>query len=149
MNTISSIFSWFMAARPKKTAEEFTTQVGVHFEEVGEMIDEISPLDQETNNLLLDTRIALTKLADHLKRSETALIEILPENRIKFLDACCDQIVTVTGSAYGQNMQIDGALKAVDVSNWSKFEDGKPIFLPGGKIGKGKDYAKVDLAPFV
>lgn len=45
---------------------------------------------------------------------------------------------------------MSGALKEVNLSNWSKFdENGNPIFNENGKIVKGENYFKPDLAKFV
>ena len=34
-------------------------------------------------------------------------------------------------------------------ANDSKLENGQPVLLPGGKVGKGKNYAAPDLRRFV
>ena len=65
------------------------------------------------------------------------------------LDALCDREVTGNGVAYIAGFDKDAADQAVLASNESKLEDGKPVILPGGKIGKGKHYAAPDLRAFV
>lgn len=42
-----------------------------------------------------------------------------------------------------------GALKEVNASNYSKFENGKPVFNEQGKIAKGKDYFKPNLTTYL
>lgn len=44
---------------------------------------------------------------------------------------------------------IVGALQEVNRSNWSKFENGEPIFDENGKIKKGPNYRPPDLSKFV
>ena len=66
-----------------------------------------------------------------------------------YLDALADGIVTATGMAHMAGMDIVGALGEVNRSNWSKFEDGKPVFNENGKIAKGKDYSKPELKPYL
>lgn len=69
--------------------------------------------------------------------------------KIELLDSLCDQIVTAVGVAHMLGMDIEGALKEVNDSNMSKFEDGKAVFNENGKIKKGKHYRKPNLASFV
>ena len=61
----------------------------------------------------------------------------------------CDQIVTAIGVGYMLDFDMVGALTEVNSSNWSKFEDGEPIFDENGKIAKGKDYFKPELAKYI
>lgn len=70
-------------------------------------------------------------------------------NQIELLDALCDQIVTAIGVAHMFGFDIQGALQEVANSNDSKFEDGKPVFNEHGKIAKGKNYFKPELAKFI
>ncbi len=87
-------------------------------------------------------------LASRLKTMPNGVV-VVEENRLAFLDAMVDQVVTATGSAQHLGMNIAGGLDEVNRSNWSKFVDGKPIFDENGKIAKGPDYFKADLSPFV
>ena len=77
--------------------------------------------------------------------ADARLIAAAPE----LLDALADGIVTAAGLAYMQGMDIDGALAEVNRSNFSKFENGHPVFLNGGKIGKGRHYTPPELEPFL
>jgi hypothetical protein len=70
-------------------------------------------------------------------------------DRVACLDALCDIDVTLNGVAFLAGFDKNGADDAVLDSNDSKFEDGKAVILPGGKIGKGKNYVEPDLTPFV
>jgi hypothetical protein len=44
---------------------------------------------------------------------------------------------------------LTGALAEVDGSNYSKFEDGVPVFNEQGKIRKGKGFYQPNLKPFI
>jgi hypothetical protein len=65
------------------------------------------------------------------------------------LDALCDTEVTGNGIAYLADFDKNGADKEVLASNESKLVDGKPVLMPGGKIGKGPNYKAPDLSGFV
>ena len=65
------------------------------------------------------------------------------------MDALCDQLVTICGVGYMLGFDMLGALAEVNRSNFSKFENGKPVFNEQGKIVKGKHYSKPDLKPFL
>ena len=65
------------------------------------------------------------------------------------LDSLADQVVTAIGVAHCAGMDFPGALAEVNRSNWSKFENGAPVFLTGGKIGKGEFYTPPNLTDFV
>lgn len=123
------------------------TQVGVHFEEVAEMIDTLSSNDAAIRYKLEAALTALVELGMTLKQSEPALII---KNRADFLDACCDQIVTSTLSAVLNRMQIIPAMTAVNASNRSKLVDGVMTKDPVTKKWlKGPNYFKPELNPFV
>jgi predicted HAD superfamily Cof-like phosphohydrolase len=148
IDTILSIYSWFAVARFTTTVKSFHTQMGVHFEEISEMLTEITGLDEQTNLLLENAKLANHMLAQHLK-SNTHVVCVKPENYIGYLDALCDQVVTATGCAYDCDFKFFEALDEVDRSNWSKFVDGKAIFDKNGKILKGINYFKPDLSKFI
>lgn len=150
-NTIASIFNWFKAARPTVTVKSMNAQMGVHFEEVTEMIQEITGLNPDISLLLEKAKLATHELAEYLKNhSNEHLVRIDLDNRKRYLDALCDQIVTATGCAHDQAMNIVDGLDEVSRSNWSKFDStGNPIFDENGKIIKGPHYFKADLAAYV
>lgn len=137
--------NWFRTAVPNPTNKQIHTQLGVHFEEVGEMIESLGTEDQHTADLLLKAERALKGLAAHLKASDNVII---PEVALT-LDALCDQLVTAIGSAHVLNLPIIEGLDEVNRSNWSKFVDGKPVFDANMKIQKGPNYFKPDLSKFV
>lgn len=147
-NIISSIFTWFSIARPDPGNKERHVQLGVHLEEVVEMLQEVSGLNPGARELISSALAANHELAEYLKVNQ-AVIHVQEPSREAFLDSLCDQIVTAVGVAHHHGFDIVGALGEVDRSNWSKFVGGKPVFLAQGKIGKGPGYFKPKLKPYV
>jgi hypothetical protein len=147
-STLSATFDWIKTARPNPDSKQFHTQTGVHFEEVAEMIDEITPTSPKATVLLHEAKVALKALATYLKESDE-VITVEPHARTDFLDALCDQIVTATGVGYLCGFPIVDALDEVNASLYSKFVDGKPIYDANMKIAKGPDFFKPDLSAFV
>lgn len=137
---ISDIKGWFELAVPTPTDKNRAVQIGVHFEEVGEMLQTLP-----THHPCL--RDDLADVANGYKKRHEVNGEDV--ERIELLDALCDQIVTAVGVAHMFGMDIEGALAEVTRSNWSKFVDGKPVFDANGKIAKPPSYSKPDLTLFV
>lgn len=135
--TIHSIKNWFEQAVPAPTEKNKAVQLGVHFEEVGEMFKAIGE-DNTAANL---DRIGMA--------FKTQLVELKEPDRLELLDSLCDQIVTAVGVAHMHGLNITGGLAEVNRSNYSKFVDGKPEFDANGKIAKPASYSKPDLTPFV
>lgn len=142
--TVHSIKDWFEQAVPNPTDKNRAVQIGVHFEEVSEMLTAVSEMH---------TAEHMHDLAEHYKGNRDAAIsdsEVLEGiDRNELLDALCDQIVTAVGVAHMLGLDIKGALEEVNRSNWSKFVDGKPVFNENGKIAKGPNYTPPDLTAFV
>lgn len=145
---LSSISSWFgvlsETSPNKNQKEKICTQIGCHLEEVAEMLtvlgdskeaDMIKALGDEYK-----TKLHLSKI-DNLRPSE----------HVELLDALSDQIVTATGVAALSGYDINGALKEVNASNWSKFDKVTkvPLYDSNGKVLKGPDYFKPKLFPYV
>tara|TARA_Y100001947_G_C10305729_1_gene289281 strand:+ start:532 stop:984 length:453 start_codon:yes stop_codon:yes gene_type:complete len=147
-NVLAETYAWFVTALPNPPQNQLQVQMGCHFEEVGEQIDEMEALDPETAYLMTQARKAITALADRLKFPDVQRVEV--KNRLKFLDALCDQIVTATGTAYLADLKIVGGLNEVNRSNYTKFDEhGSPVFKENGKIGKSERYEEADLEPFI
>lgn len=127
------------------------TQLGVHFEEVAEMIETLSPTTELSARLLEEAHRAVEALATHMKNEAPGAIFLPLGRATDFLDSVADQLVTVTGVAYVHNMNPVGALSEVNRSNRSKLgEDGLPIFVEGtGKWAKGPNYTAPDLSPYL
>jgi hypothetical protein len=146
-DALESIALWFQQAVPSPTSKNLHTQLGCHFEEVSEMIAALHTNDERTAILLLQSEVAMSRLADHLKASDDVIFEKVHETEL--LDAICDQIVTAVGVGHMFSYEVKDALDEVNASNWSKFVDGEPVFDENKKIQKGKDYFKPDLLPFI
>lgn len=148
-NPIDRTTLWFQKARPEPTTQDFHVQLGCHFEEVVEMIDTLAPLTNEADALIKTARTALHNLGEHLKTSGLA-VHVLDSDRVNYLDALCDQIVTAIGCAHNSRLDIIAAYDEVNRSNFSKFDaDGNPFFDANGKIQKGPRYRKAHLTPFI
>lgn len=123
------------------------TQLGVHFEEVAEMLDTLSSNDAAMRYFIENAMQSLHDLSSKLKSAEPC---VFIKNRIEFLDACCDQLVTATLSAKLQGMDIEAGLKETNRSNDSKLIDGVMMKDPITKKWiKGPNYTKPDLKNFV
>lgn len=148
-DTLTNTLAWFEKAVPEPEDKNFTTQLGVHVEEFGEMLDELTMLDQDSLVLIRNLRTCVTEVADRLKAG-TIKAMVHDADRRMFLDALCDQIVTATGVGHMAGMKMVGAMVEVNRSNHSKFDDnGQPIFDENRKVGKGPNYSKADLSPFI
>lgn len=141
MNLIRDIYNWQKAARPNPTDEQRSVAIGVHYEEVAEMLQ--STGDNEEAGLV-------GILADRYKKQKPLNVASAKfADRRALLDALCDQIVTAVGVAQCFGFDIEGALAEVNRSNYSKWENGKPIFNEHGKIIKGKNFTPPVLDDFL
>ncbi len=148
-NSVEDCLEFFTKAVPDPANKNIHTQIGCHFEEVAEMLDEVTPLTEEAADLVAAAREANHNLAEFLKSNDNAIV-IMVESRVDFLDAMCDQMVTGIGSCHMLNMDIVGGFNEVNGSNLSKFDDdGNPIFDQNQKVTKGPNYFKANLEPFV
>ena len=143
---------WFKRAKPEPTEQNFNTQLGVHLEEIVEMMDTLrfyAPHFQggTISGKEISLRNKLHVLAEDLK---SGVVKAVIEDRVEFLDALADQIVTAAGSGYMAGVNVPVALARVNASNFSKFDDnGMPLFDANGKIKKGPNYVKVTLEDLV
>lgn len=131
----ASIRDWFTAAVPAPTADNVRVQAACVMEEVAELMDSIG--------LPCST---VEDIATHLKTGET---DICSNHPVEILDALCDVIVTCVGLGYMLGYKVEQALVEVNRSNFTKFENGKPVFDGLGKVMKGKNYEAPDLRRFV
>lgn len=146
---VLNCLEFFQKAVPNIGSKNIHTQLGVHLEEVREMLLEIHCVDPDTATLLDETSMALHNLGNKLKSTDT-VIRIKDDNRVGYLDAICDQMVTAIGCAHMMGFDITGAFDEVNRSNLSKFDEaGQPIFNENRKIMKGPNYSPANLEPFV
>lgn len=151
--TIHQISRWFEKAVPNPDTRNFHSQLGVHLEEVCEML---LALGDAGSTFSSREQVAFgTQVLDFLQRrikatSDGCEFEIRDINRIELLDALCDQIVTAIGVAHMLSMDIEGALQEVADSNDSKFDpQGNPLFNEQRKIMKGPNYFAPDLGGYI
>lgn len=145
---IEKVIDWFKAAKPNPTEKDKATQIGAHFEEVAEMMAALSCNNIESMTYEVAQEFYACEAID--KDIDGEDIELPGNWEIDLLDSLCDQIVTAIGVGYMMGFDMVGALKEVNLSNWSKFDkNGNPIFNENGKIVKGENYFKPDLAKFV
>ena len=129
---------WFatVLANDAPGTDRFPVQLGCHFEEVVEMLVELE-LEGELNQEVANAVASLTKVADALK---SARVEVGTKNEVAFNDSLLDQRVTGTGLLKMQGVDVAESVARVDVANFTKFVDGKPLYKEGGKIAKGPNF---------
>lgn len=140
---------WFEAAVPNPTAKNLEVQLGVHLEEVVEMMAAfiIEKASGASFGEWEDTFQELNIVATMLKEGKLKVANLDAD---AVLDGITDQQVTAIGIGHMLGMDTTGALAEVDRSNFSKFgKDGQPIFDENGKIKKGPHYVKPNLEPFL
>ena len=140
---IEALALWFRRVKPRPTYEDLQTQLGCHFEEMAELVDELQVTDMNHKLLLGETADLLDRIGLLLKEKHM-LVRV--QNRENFLKELCDTIVTAVGVAHCSDMAITSAMEEVSRSNWSKFdENGNPLYDKNGKVKKGHRYSPPDL----
>lgn len=146
---VCDIVEWHHRARPEPSARDFDVQLGCHFEEIAEMVKDMTlthvdfgPMAGKNSHVYA----TLVLMADFLKKGH---VSATVEDRVKVLDSLADQIVTAVGVAHCAGLDVDEALRRVNASNWSKFVDGRPVFDENGKIAKPDTYRAPDLGDLV
>ena len=109
------------------------------------MLETISSVNKNDAKIIASLNDAIVYVANRVKQNGGIVVK----DRIGLLDSLADQIVTATGVGTFLGMNVPGALAEVNRSNYSKFEDGEPVFNENKKVMKGKDYTPPDLTPFV
>ena len=112
------------------------------------MVNVLRGEDYFSQMVLIDLRHALKTVSEYMKNNSGA-IYVNQEDREELLDSLADQIVTATGVGVFLGMNVPGALDEVNRSNYSKFENGEPVFNENRKVMKGKDYTPPDLSKFI
>ena len=144
---ITTTTRWFELAHGDARASKITVQLGVHFEEVSEMLEALRTKDLAASTLIQKAHEAMHSLADHLKQNSKTTF-VYPENHDLLLDSLCDQAVTLAGVAYDYGYKFPQALREVNRSNFSKFVDGLPVIDENGKVKKGPDYTPPNLTHY-
>ena len=129
---------WFAAvlANDAPGTDRFPVQLGCHLEEVVEMLVELE-LEDELSQEVETAAASLTKVAEALK---SAKVEVGTKNEAAFCDSLLDQRVTGTGLLKMRGANVAESVARVDVANFTKFDNGKPIYKEGGKVAKGPNF---------
>jgi hypothetical protein len=153
LQPIRQIKNWFEYAVPSPESINVTTQLGVHLEEVAEMLEPLR--DAAVNQETMDQMNFFIEVLNHAQKRfkshhESFKFDMRYVDRKALLDALCDQIVTAVGVAHMYGLNIEGALQEVADSNDSKFDEaGHSIFNESRKIMKGPKYFAPDLTKFI
>ena len=140
--------AWLKACGKVPGPAALSVQIGCHIEEFLEFlmcVDFDSAEDAESLEISVEQ---LQRVAHGLKKG-LVMASINSSDRIEALDALCDSEITGNGVAYLAGFDKRGADQAVLASNDDKLENGKPVILPGGKIGKRQGWKAPDLSTFV
>lgn len=139
---------WLAACGKEQNDENLSVQLGCHIEELVEFLRCLRCPTDGYALLLERTTTDLEWFAGKLKSREK-LAYIPTHLREQALDALCDGEVTGNGVAYLARMNKPQADQAVLAANDAKLVDGRPVLLPGGKIGKPEGWRAPDLSSFV
>lgn len=106
---------WYSIAKPNPTEQDAQSQLGVHLEEIIEMLED---------GLGICTEVDVVQELKHWQRfyknnSDKSFTEDM--DKVALLDSICDQIVTATLLGKSLDMNVLGAFKEVEASNLSKF----------------------------
>lgn len=148
MSNFDRTAHWLQACGKTPSEAAASVQIGCHIEEVNELLSCIRTDKEGYAKLLTRCIDDLEWFASKLKSGDS-LAYIPPHLRADALDALCDGEVTGNGVAYLLGMDKPGADDVVLDSNEAKLIDGKPVILPGGKIGKPPGWQAPHLEPFV
>lgn len=145
MNTTQQVKQWFETAFPEPTEKQVATQAGCVLEEVAELMLALS----------IDSSV-VAKMATELKQSTSLTkssagdtIRLFKGWRTEVADASADIVVTLIGLCYMLGIDFEACLAEVNRSNYTKFENGKPVYGEYGKLAKGKDYTPPNLEEIV
>lgn len=150
-NVASNIAEWFRRAKEFPTKDDLLVQIGCHYEEMAEFTDAVDKkhnVKSHTTGLLEDNAHGWKNKMDCSKERLEAILND-KERKREVVDALADTVVTAIGVLYELTGDPIGVLSEVNRSNWSKFEDGMPVFDENGKIKKGENYSKPDLDRFI
>lgn len=146
-----NITEWFRRAKEFPTKDDLLVQIGCHYEEMSEFTDAVDRkhnVKSHTTGLLEDNAHGWKNKMDCAKELLEAILND-KERKREVVDALADTVVTAIGVLYELTGDPIGVLSEVNRSNWSKFENGVPVFDENGKIKKGEYYTKPDLDRFI
>ena len=117
-------------------------KVGKFMKTFGQEVKSKSSLSSDKINSL---RIGL--IEEELEELKKAINQ---KNLIEVADALTDLLYVTYGAGHAFGINLDKCFDEVQKSNMSKLgKDNKPIYNEHGKVMKGPDYFKPDLAKFL
>ena len=147
MTNFDRVSKWLQSYGKEPSQSTFSLQVGCMIEEFVEFLHTVQFDDNPEQQTAVSTAAALLDAAGNSLKKQGALLTI--NNKIDCLDALCDIDVTVQGVCFFAGFDKNGADDEVMRSNESKFDNGKPVIMPGGKIGKSASYVPPQLDRFI
>jgi len=148
MNNFERTSLWLNRCGKVPSPANLSVQIGCHVEEFIEFLLAVDFDSAEDVEILEYSVQMLQRVASGLKKG-MVMASIKQEDRINALDALCDCEVTGNGIAYLAAFDKSAADLAVLDSNDAKLVNGRPVILPGGKIGKPDGWKAPDLSRFV
>lgn len=144
--TLDAIQEWQQIVRPNASEKHTSLALGIFLEEVGELLEEFTQVTfAESNDPTLPSAASdLKKLASNLKANQT-LVVLTKDCRKNTVKELADVIVTAVGLGQVLKLEVPAACERVNLSNYSKFVDGKPIYDANGKATKGPNYKEANL----
>ena len=107
---------------------------------------------QEVKNTPSFSTDKINKLRYDLIKEELDELKIAMDNKdfLEVADALTDILYVTYGAGHAFGINLDKCFKEVQNSNMSKLGlDGKPIYNEKGKVMKGPNYFKPDLAKLI
>ena len=138
---LSDTLKWFELAVPEPTIENICVQFGCDLEEQSEILRACSlpSLAEEVESYANGFEAKRTWCMNTINRID----------KTELLDGLIDRQVTGLGLGYMLKMNMIAAANEVNRSNFSKFENDKPVFDDNGKIKKGENYTPPQLGGFI
>jgi predicted HAD superfamily Cof-like phosphohydrolase len=139
--------SWLQSCGKKPSFTNSSVQIGCHIEEFIEFLNSLTWLGKMPEARAREAIFALNQISSMFKSGE-AVGFIHHNDEEKALDAICDMEVTGNGLCFLLGFDKEGADKEVLDANDRKLVDGKPVLLPGGKIGKPEGWVGPSIRKF-
>lgn len=138
---LSDTLKWFELAVPEPTIENICVQFGCDLEEQSEILRacNLPALAEEVESYANGFKAKRTWCMNAINRID----------KTELLDGLIDRQVTGLGLGYMLKMNMIAGANEVNRSNFSKFENGKPVFDDNGKIKKGANYTPPQLGEFI
>ena len=149
MSNFQRTANWLSKCGKVVGIKHASVQYGAHLEEFAEQLDCVTIISMTGVDAVVANEIS--RLTKHLAQSlKTGVchMHVYESARPDFLDACSDLEVTNNGTAFLMGMDKESHDAQVLFKNDDKLENGEPVILPGGKIGKRAGWTPPDPTPF-